>query len=371
MKKFCTILLLMVFQLSCEKYETRSSDEINSLRLPGSNVWKLDKLIDQSTTYFENEAVGSNQQILDYSYSCDRPYNRLINRQVIRVFEGDTIVAFENRFRFNENFLLENETGSIGGIKQYELRLHYKPDGSWDGENTLLDGAGTILFNRMKVVDNLITEYESESPDGMYLYKYYYSRNNLKRRDLFLNSGSVTAALHDPNKLQALKEYALQSNIKFFDHEKYQTTLLYIIDQKLDQIHNQRAHSRSKSNEWVPIETTEYTYFDHLNPIATGSLGWPATLSAEFIGTSVNDPKTETHYALDENGNKIGLILDFRSELIGTLINKLPKKESYLLTINSFDPETNSINELKTKGVQEFIYQSGCLPYPPYKNTSY
>ena len=41
MKKFPTFLLLMVFQLSCEKYDTRSSAEINSLQLPGSNVWKL------------------------------------------------------------------------------------------------------------------------------------------------------------------------------------------------------------------------------------------------------------------------------------------------------------------------------------------
>jgi hypothetical protein len=53
MKKFCTILLLMVFQLSCKKYETRSSAEINSLRLPGSNVWNLytefEKIIEHFT----------------------------------------------------------------------------------------------------------------------------------------------------------------------------------------------------------------------------------------------------------------------------------------------------------------------------------
>jgi hypothetical protein len=51
----------MVFQLSCEKYETLSSDEINSLRLPGSNVWKLytefEKIIEHFTIPDDKTAI--------------------------------------------------------------------------------------------------------------------------------------------------------------------------------------------------------------------------------------------------------------------------------------------------------------------------
>lgn len=342
-KMLFSSLLLLVFSCEPASFEIQDPAVSDLVTLPGARIWKLDQiLIDYTISYDGDEPVPSHG-FVDFNYYCQRPFNKLSD-DYYKQTEGDYYeYEFSHTYSYNDNFKLSHITQNAEGQTDH-TDFFYDENSNWTGiEFTLADGSKF----QPEIVQNAsrqVISYTDESTRTLYTWK----RDNLIRMDVYVRASS-TAALS--NQLPSLAIPLNSPKVRFARHhfdQSHQTSL------------KQRSGFRSNNQtdeEWIKIETNEFTYFEHLLPDATTASGWPSTTSEWGIATPVNDIKTWTTWEIDENGNKGVKFFELSFSLL-KIKGDVPTLESFTQSGSYFDGER--IVNYFTTGTQEFTYQSGC-----------
>ncbi len=342
-KMLFTPLLLLV--LSCEPASLEIQEPSVSALVtpPGARIWKLDQVMVEYSAIYDGGEPVTGTAFYDYNYYCQRPFNKLSD-DYYKQTEGDYYeYELSHTYAYNDNFKISHITQTAEGQTDH-TDFFYDENFNWTGiEFTYPDGSKF----KPEIVQNAsgqVISYVNESTRTTYTWK----RDNLIRMDVYVRNSS-TAAL--TNLASSLAIPVNSPKLRFARHKFDQSR-----QASLKQHSGFRSNNQSEE-EWIKIETTEFTYFDHLLPDATTAAGWPSTTSEWGIATPMNDIKTWTTWEIDENGNKGEKIFELNFVLLKKM-GDVPTMESFIQNGSYFDGD-QTVYYTYT-GTQEYIYQSGC-----------
>lgn len=339
-------LLFLLLACACEQapVDIPIGEPSGLLTVPGARLWKLDQITDAYSISYDGAEPVNGTGFWDFNYYCQRPMNKLSD-DYFRQTEGDDYVyELRHTFTYNDNFHIAHITQT-----EYEQTDHtdffYDENYKWTGfEFTYADGSKfhpEIIQNAAGQVVSFTTESQR--------YVYTWKRDNLIRTDVYVQAAATASLTSQPSPMAIPQTRSMKMNFALKNYDRSHLSSLQM-----------RSSFRSNAQtfgDWIKIETTEFTHFDHLLPDATTAAGWPSTTSEFGVATPVNDIKTWTTWEIDENGNKGTKIFELKFTLLKKM-DDVPTIESYEQTGSYFDGE--KIVHYTGTGLQKYSYQSGC-----------